>query len=83
MSKEKELSYSTFQNDLEMLKFFHDEFIYHHELFWKLLIKLTILSVVVTILPLTSEIFGVKLDNISQEARFFFLFWVYWFPSLV
>lgn len=72
MSADTEHINGKFQRDFEMLKFFHDEYIYHHKHFWQVLFKLSTLSIVVTILPLTSEIFGVKLDEISQGAKFFF-----------
>lgn len=72
MSNSNELGGSKFQQDFAMLEFFQEEYLYHHKHFWQVLIKLTTLAVVVTVLPLTSEIFGVKLENISAEAKFFF-----------
>ena len=58
--------------DVEMLKFFQEEFIHRHKLFWEILTKSFILVVVVALLPISSEVLGLVLDDIPLEIQVIF-----------
>lgn len=57
----------TFEQDLEMLKYFQDEFKFRQEHYWDILIKLFIFTITITILPIASEVFGIKLNEIDPR----------------
>ncbi len=68
---------SDFRSDLEMLKYFQDEFQYRHKHFWDIAIKLFILDIIVLLLPVSTEILGINLILIKSEyIAFFSLFGV-------
>lgn len=52
-----------FDRDVQMLKYFQDEFLYRHKHFWNILVKSFLLTVTVTIIPIIKEIFGIEFDN--------------------
>ena len=57
----------TFNNDLEMLKYFQEEFMFRQKHYWDLLIKLFALTLGVTILPIASEVFSISIKPIPQN----------------
>ena len=61
-----------FEHDLAMLNYFQEEFMFRQKHYWDILIKLFALSIIVTILPITSEVFGISLISIHQ--RFLLIF---------
>lgn len=63
---------STFKQDIEMLNYFQNEFMYRHTHYWNILIKFFLLTIIITILPVTSEVLGVVLDNIPQKSLLIF-----------
>lgn len=52
-----------FDRDVQMLKYFQDEFLYRNKHFWNILVKSFLLTVTVTIIPIIKEIFGIEFDN--------------------
>ena len=56
-------SSEVFQKDIQMLQYFQDEFMYRHKHFWQLLTKLFILTIVVTIAPITTQVAGVIFND--------------------
>ena len=69
---EEKKEQSTFEKDLAMLKFFQEEFLYRHKHYWDVLMKTFLVAVVVTVLPIVSEVLGVKLDDLPRQYLFFF-----------
>ena len=69
---EEKKEQSTFEKDLAMLKFFQEEFIYRHKHYWDVLMKTFLVAVVITVLPIVSEVLGVKLDDLPRQYLFFF-----------
>lgn len=63
-----------FTKDIEMLKYFQDEFKYRHTHFWNILIKFFMLSVTIAVLPMTSSIFGIELNDMARKMTFVFPF---------
>lgn len=55
-----------FDCDLEMLKYFQDEFSLRHKHFWDVAIKLFTLVVIICLLPFVSEISGIKLVDTAK-----------------
>ena len=68
-------SSSLFEKDFQMLQYFQDEFMYRHKHFWQLLFKLFTLSIAVTIIPLTSQVFDIKFSETIKAFS-------YWFPFM-
>ena len=66
----------TFEHDLEMLKYYQQEFEYRNTHFWNTAIKLFLLTLAVTILPIVSTVFGVQLKEIANKGL------LYAFPFL-
>ncbi|MBE6951345.1 MAG: hypothetical protein E7451_08435 [Ruminococcaceae bacterium] len=62
----KDYTVEQFQCDLEMLKYFQDEFIYRHKHFWSILFKIFTLVIVICIMPFASEIAGIKLIDSAR-----------------
>lgn len=62
------------QQDFEALKYFQDEFQYRHKHFWNVMIKLFVLDVVVLLLPISTEIFGISLAPLKPEYAVCFPF---------
>lgn len=58
---------NTFQQDLEMMKFFQEEFMFRHKHYWDILIKFFMLTVIISILPIASQVFGIELNTIPQR----------------
>lgn len=46
-------------NTLKMLDYFQQEWVYRHQHFWNLTIKLFTLNIIITMLPFISEAFGI------------------------
>ncbi len=63
---------ATFQHDLEMMDYFQNEFMFRQKHFWDILIKLFTLTVVITILPIASEVLGTELNAIPAKCMFLF-----------
>ena len=61
-----------FDRSLEMMKYYQDEFMYRHKLFWDLLIKFFVLFIVVSTLPIMSGVLGAKLSEIPQRYLIIF-----------
>lgn len=61
-----------FEEDIKMLTYFHDEFMYRHKHYWDTLIKLFLLTVVISILPITTQIFGIELSHLPRLILFCF-----------
>lgn len=57
----------SFERDLKMLNYFQSEFQYRHGLYWRNLVILFILDVIVTIIPLTVEVFGIKFADLPKS----------------
>ncbi|MBE6844657.1 MAG: hypothetical protein E7508_02930 [Ruminococcus sp.] len=55
------------EHDIQMLNYFQNEFLYRHTHYWSIAIKLFITTVVITILPLTTSVFGIELSNITDK----------------
>lgn len=67
-----------FYKDLEMLKYFQDEYKFRHAHFWGLAIKLLIMETIILFLPITSSVLGIELKEIRQkEALLFPIFGVF------
>lgn len=66
---------STFQQDLEMMRYFQDEFMFRHKHYWNILIKFFSLTVIISILPIASQVFGIELNAIPHR-------YLLCFPSL-
>lgn len=58
---------ATFEHDIEMMKYFQEEFMFRQAHYWEILIKLFTLTIVITILPIATEVFGISLSNIPHE----------------
>lgn len=69
---EPEVKKDTFQRDLEMLRFFQEEFFYRHKRYWDLLMKTFVLSVVVSVLPIFSSIFDIQMKELPVPTLIFF-----------
>lgn len=65
---------ATFEHDIEMMKFFQQEFMFRHNHYWNILIKFFLMTVVVTVLPITSDIFGVSLKTAPTDSRYLLFF---------
>ena len=55
-----------FDCDIEMLKYFQEEFIYRHKHYWNIVFKVFTLVVVTCLIPFASEIAGVKLIETAR-----------------
>lgn len=55
------------EHDIAMLNYYQNEFLYRHTHYWNLAIKLFIITVVITILPLTTSAFGIEFNNITDK----------------
>lgn len=62
----------TFDRDFQMLTYFQNEYEYRHKNYWDILIKLFILTTVVTILPVISGIFGLEITYMPRGLLFCF-----------
>lgn len=62
----------SFSRDLEMLKFFQEEFIYRHKRYWDLLMKSFLLTIVVTVIPIFSSIFDIQMKELPLIDLLFF-----------
>lgn len=58
---------STFQQDIEMMRYFQDEFMFRHKHYWDILIKFFTLTVIISILPIASQVFGIELNTIPHR----------------
>lgn len=58
---------STFQQDLEMMRYFQDEFMFRHKHYWDILVKFFTLTVIISILPIASQVFGIALNTIPHR----------------
>ena len=58
---------NTFDKDLEMLKYFQEEFMFRHNHFWNILIKFFLLTIIFSVLPVTGEFLGVSVDAIPNK----------------
>lgn len=58
---------STFHQDIEMMRYFQDEFMFRHRHYWDILIKFFTLTVIISILPIASQIFGIELNAIPHR----------------
>ena len=66
---------NNFENDYKMLTYFQDEFVHRDEHFWKMVIYSFLLVVVISILPIVNEIFGISIEhNTVQAIAFVFPF---------
>lgn len=70
MKKEKDYNY--FQQDLEMLKYFQEEFFFRQKYYWTFLAKSFFLTVGISAIPIVSEIFGIVPKEIPHPYRLFF-----------
>lgn len=61
----------TWDNSVRMLEYFQQEWQYRHSHFWNICIKLFILNIIVTMLPFTSEIFGIIISVNSIPSIIF------------
>ncbi len=57
---------------LEMMKYYQDEFEYRHKHYWVILIKLFLLYIIITALPLLSEAMGFSLSDVGKTHLFLF-----------
>ena len=62
----------TFEDDLEMLRYFQEEFMFRQSHYWNILFKFFVLTIVVAILPIAGEVFGISLNSIQQKYLIFF-----------
>ena len=63
---------SKFEHDFQMLQYFQEEFVYRHKHFWSLAIKCFLLTVIITIVPIVSEISGIVFAELID--RFLIVF---------
>ncbi len=54
-------------NTIEMLNYYQNEFMYRHTHYWHITIKLFLLTIVVSLLPLSTTILGIELKDISNK----------------
>ena len=63
---DSDYSKEQFDCDLEMLKYFQDEFSLRHKHFWDIAIKIFTLVVIICLLPFVSEVSGIKLIDTAK-----------------
>ena len=59
----------TWQLEIEMMKYYQDEFKYRNSHFWSLLSKLFVLYSVITLFPICSEIMGIQIRELPEWSR--------------
>lgn len=62
-----------FDRDVQMLKYFQDEFLYRHKHFWNILVKSFLLTATITIIPIIKELSGIEFDN-EVIAKYYIVF---------
>ncbi len=73
MEKEtKSREHEIFEQNAKMLEYFQNEFMYRHTHYWNLLIKIFILTIIVAILPLTSEALGIAVIELAVNQMLIF-----------
>lgn len=68
-AKKKEL---TFEENYKILTYYQEEYTYRHKNFWKLLTSFLIFDVVISVLPLMTEIFGISLAIENDQYKILF-----------
>lgn len=63
---------SSFDRDFAMLTYFQDEFKFRSTHYWSILIKMFVLTTIITILPIVSDAFGLSLNIIPSDVVFCF-----------
>ena len=71
-SKPKKITKKTadnlsFNNTLEIMEYYQEEFKYRHEHYWNILFKMFIFNVIIIILPITSQAMGFTLSDASTK----------------
>lgn len=61
-----------FFRDYQMLSYFQEEFTYRHKHFWNVLTKSFLLTITITIIPVVSEIGGLKFNDVIRGFLFIF-----------
>ena len=69
----KDIKNEEFEQDLQMLQYFQDEFQYRHKHFWYILILLFVLCVVIIILPIAPEVMGIKIQKLALSLPLYVL----------
>ena len=61
-----------FERNLQMMNYYQQEYLYRHKHFWDLIVKLFILDVTVSLLPICKNIFGIEAKDISSPSLIIF-----------
>ncbi len=56
-----------FEFSFKMLEYFQNEFFFRQKHYWSTLIRLFSLTVIITILPIASEIYGIVLNDLPKQ----------------
>lgn len=65
-------SSESFSKDFQMLQYFQSEFEYRHKHCWSIMIKMFILTVLITIIPITSQVLEISFTEITKTYALYF-----------
>ena len=59
---------------LSVMQYYQEEFLYRHQHYWNVLVKLFIFDVIIVVLPITTEAMGFALSDDSKKVAIIFPF---------